>query len=117
MLKSREINKKMRETVEWQESFCEFALDSLEDLVFGQIYFEKFCEQLYKATGEMQLIWLLQKEMFYILKTNHMHWKLCKANEILTSQFEGFHPEKNTLHKGMANLIFIHLMLRVMALD
>lgn len=75
-------------------------MDNLEELVLGQIYFEKFAEQLFKATGQMQLVWLLQKEMFYMLKTNHMHWKLFKARDILTGEFENFHPEKNTLHKG-----------------
>ena len=69
-------------------------------MVLGFVYFEKFAEKLYKLTGKMQLIWLLQKDLFHMLKTNHMHWKLHKAKDILINQFEGFHPEKNTLHKG-----------------
>lgn len=96
----------MRETIEWQESLSEFAVDSLEELVLGLVYFEKFAEQLYKCTGKIQFIWLLQKELFHMLKTNHMHWKLCKAKEILISQFEGFHPEKNTLHKGKTRFLY-----------
>jgi hypothetical protein len=55
----------------------------------------------------MQLIWLLQKDMYHLLKTNHMHWKLCKSKDILISQFEGFHPEKNSLHKGEERIYLI----------
>ena len=87
------------ENLEFHEAFSEFELKDLQNLLSGFLYFEKFAERLNQAVKNRQLVWVLQKELFFSLNSTSMHSKLFRVYELLRRD-QPHEKEINTLHKG-----------------
>ena len=90
----------MRETIEWRESFSEFHNQDLMQLMKTYLNFECFAENLKQKNIDDQIIWFIFKELYLMLKPNHLHSKLNKVNDILCELYEKYSCANNTLHKG-----------------
>lgn len=91
---------KQSESLEWRESFSCFNLTNLESLLKGYLNFKSFVNELEEINTPKKFIWLLNKELFFMLKPNYLHWKLNKVNHVLQELYEQNSSESDSLFKG-----------------